>query len=220
MLRPMPPSADGQAPLLADATGALIAGGRAVRMGGLQKGWLCADGEPIAERTMRLYRATFAEVLIVANDPGPWERLGARVVPDAIPARGAPGGLHAALLHATTEWVFTAGCDMPFLSAAGIALLASRREGATAVVPRWDGRLEPLHAFWSRACLPSIERLLGAGEPSMQSLARSVGARIVEEEAWRAIDPAGRAFENVNTPEDAARLGLAAPPSAPGAARS
>jgi molybdopterin-guanine dinucleotide biosynthesis protein A len=220
MLGAMPPSADGEAPLLADATGVLIAGGRAVRMGGLQKGWLRADGEPIAERTMRLYRRTFAAALVVANDPAPWERLGAPVVPDAIPAKGAPGGLHAALLHAKTEWIFTAGCDMPFLSAAGIALLASRREGAMAVIPRWDGWLEPLHAFWSRRCLPAVERLLREGEPSMQSLARSIGARIVEEEEWRAIDPAGRAFENVNTPEDAARLGLAAPTSEPGDAHS
>jgi molybdopterin-guanine dinucleotide biosynthesis protein A len=216
----MPPSDDRGARILADATGVLVAGGRAVRMGGLQKGWLRADGEPIAERTVRLYRATFADLLIVANDPSPWVGLGARVVPDAIPAKGAPGGLHAALLHAKTEWIFTAGCDMPFLSAAGIALLAARRHGAPAVIPRWDGWLEPLHAFWSRSCLPAVERLLREGDPSMQSLARSIGARIVEEEEWRAIDPSGRAFENVNTPEDAERLGLASPSREPGDAQS
>ncbi len=47
-----------------------------------------------------------------------------------------------------------------------------------------------------------------AGDPSLQALAGAVRTRIVEEEAWRAMDPGGRALENANTPEDARRLGL------------
>ena len=189
-------------------------------MGGAQKGLLRLDGEPIAARTLRLFRATFADALIVANNPSPFAFLGARTVADAIAGKGAPGGLHAALLHARTEWIFAAGCDMPFLSAGAITWLAGQRAGATALVPRWQGRLEPLHAFWSRRCLPEVERLLRAGDPSFRELAAAVGARIVEEAEWRAIDPAGRAFENVNTPEEAARLGLTpgAPPGAGGGA--
>jgi molybdopterin-guanine dinucleotide biosynthesis protein A len=196
---------------LDDTTGVLIAGGQARRMGGAPKGLLEVGGEPLAARTIRLFRACFAEVLVVANDPAPWEGSGVRVVPDAIPGKGAPGGLHAALLSAGNDWVFAAGCDMPFLSAEGIALLAAWRPGAKAVVPRWHGRLEPLHAFWSVRCLREIEQRLRAGDPSLQQLAEAVGARIVDEAAWREIDPAGRAFENANTPEDAARLGLALP---------
>jgi molybdopterin-guanine dinucleotide biosynthesis protein A len=182
-------------------------------MGGRPKGLLRLAGETIAARTLRLFRAAFAEVLVVANDPGPWEGLGAQVVPDVIPDKGAPGGLHAALASTTTGWIFTAGCDMPFLSADAIAWLAERRAGSTAVVPRWDGRLEPLHAFWSRGCLPAVERLLREGDPSFRDVALAVGATIVGEEAWRELDPEGRAFANVNTPEEAARLGLS--PSAP-----
>lgn len=204
-------SPDAKTPRIPDATGVLIAGGRAVRMGGLEKGFLRLDGEPIAARSLRLLRATFADVLVIANDPAPWLELGARVMPDAIAGKGAPGGLHAALLHATTEWVFTTGCDMPFLDAAAIAWLGARRAGARAVIPRWRGRLEPLHAYWSRGCLAPVERLLREGDPSFRELADAVEARIVGEEEWSAIDPEGRAFENVNTPEEAARLGLAAP---------
>ncbi|HYG68469.1 MAG TPA: NTP transferase domain-containing protein, partial [Anaeromyxobacteraceae bacterium] len=121
---------------LSDTTGALVAGGRATRMGGIVKGLLLLDGEPIAARTLRLFRTRFADALIVANDPGPWTALGAAIVPDAIPGKGAPGGLHAALAAARTEWVFAAGCDMPFVSEAGIALLADLRDGADAVVVR------------------------------------------------------------------------------------
>jgi molybdenum cofactor guanylyltransferase len=201
MLRPLRP--------FSDTTGALIAGGRATRMGGLAKGLLRVDGEPIAARTLRLFRTLFADALVVANDPEPYAALGAAIVPDVLPGKGAPGGLHAALSSARTEWVFAAGCDMPFLAEAPIAFLATRREGADAVLVRFDGHLQPLHAFWSRRCLATLERLLREGNPSFPDLAAAVNARVVEEGAWRAIDPAGRAFENANTPADAARLGLA-----------
>lgn len=191
-----------------DLTGALVAGGRARRMGGQVKGLLRVDGEPLAARSLRLFARLFAEALVVANEPAAYARLGVPVVADLIPDKGAPGGIHAALAAAATPWVFTAACDMPFLSASGVALLAAKRAGAPAVVPRWGGQLEPLHALWSRQCLPAFERALAEGAPSLQELAALVGARIVEESEWRLIDPDGRAFENVNTPEDAARLGL------------
>lgn len=196
------------APPIADCTGALVAGGGATRLGGVPKGLLRVDGEPIAARSLRLFRELFGETLVVANDPAPYAALGAPVVPDLLPGKGAPGGLHAALAAARTGWVFAAACDMPFLAPAPIRALAALRAGADAVVVRAAGRLEPLHAFWSRACLPALERLLRAGDPSFRDLARAVNARIVEEEAWRRLDPGGRALENANTPEDAARLGL------------
>jgi molybdopterin-guanine dinucleotide biosynthesis protein A len=191
-----------------DVTGALVAGGRAVRLGGVAKGLLEVEGEPIAARTLRLFAELLGGALVVANDPAPYARFGVPIAADLVPGKGAPGGLHAALSAAPTPWVFAVACDMPFVSGPALALLASRRAGAAAVVPRWGGRLEPLHALWSRAALPEIAAALAAGDPSLQALARRVGARIVEEADWRLVDPDGRAFENVNTPEDAARLGL------------
>lgn len=191
-----------------DVTGALIAGGRALRLGGRVKGLLLVDGEPLAVRSLRLFDRLFGGSLVVANDPAPWAPLGARVVPDVVPDKGAPGGLHAALSAAATPWVFAAASDMPFLSAGAIALLCARRGAAPAVVPRWRGRLQPLHALWSRAALPALEAALRAGDPSLQWFAREVGAAVVEEDDWAAVDPGGRALENVNTPEDLVRLGI------------
>ena len=181
-------------------------------MAGRPKGLLLVGGEPIAARSLRLFRALFdGGALVVANDAAPYAAFGAPVVPDLVLGKGAPGGVHAALSAARTGWVFTAACDMPFVSEAGIALLAERRAGVDAVVVRWQGRLEPLHALWSRACLPLLSRLLAEGDPSLRSFARAVNAAIVEEREWRAVDPDGRAFANANTPADLARLGLTAP---------
>jgi molybdopterin-guanine dinucleotide biosynthesis protein A len=191
-----------------DITGALIAGGRAERMGGLAKGLLQVDGEPLAARALRFFAAHLGGALLVTNDPTPYAALGVRTIPDVLTGKGAPAGLHAALASATTPWVLTVACDMPFLSEPGLRLLASKRAGAQAVIPRWKGRLEPLHALWSRQALPIIERALSTGAPSFWKLADELGATIVDEQEWASIDPDGRAFENVNTPEDAERLGL------------
>lgn len=199
------------APRFPDCTGVLVAGGRATRMAGLPKGLLRTGGEPIAARTLRIFGELFGATLIVANDPA-YSALGAPVVGDLLPGKGAPAGVHAGLATAATPWIFTAACDMPFLSVGPVAYLADRRGGARAVLVRWGGRLEPLHAFWSRGCLPVIDAALRAGEPSLQELARAVSAYVVEEEEWRTVDPDGRALENVNTPADAARLGLAIDP--------
>jgi molybdenum cofactor guanylyltransferase len=195
-------------PPIPECTGALVAGGKATRMGGRPKGLLRVGGEPVAARSLRIFGELFAGAMVVANDPAPYAALGAPVVPDAISGKGAPGGVHAALAAAPTPWVFTGACDMPFLSSRALRFLWDRRGDAPAVLIRFAGRLEPLHAFWSRACLPELERRLREGDPSLQALARVVGARVVEEEEWRRIDPLGRALENANTPEDAARLGL------------
>jgi len=191
-----------------DITGALIAGGRAARLGGRPKGLLQIDGEPLAVRALRLFTDHLGGALLVADDPAPYASLGVRTVPDLLPGHGAPGGLHAALAAAATPWVFAAACDMPFLSRPGLALLAARRAGALAVVPRWEGRYQPLHALWSREALARIARALQEGNPSLQELVTLVGARVVEAAEWRAFDPAGLAFENVNTPEEVAALGL------------
>jgi molybdopterin-guanine dinucleotide biosynthesis protein A len=75
----------------------------------------------------------------------------------------------------------------------------------------WERGIEGLHAFWSREALPTVERMLRDGDPSLRAIAAAVGARVVTAEEWRQVDPAGRSFENVNSPADLRRLGLDAP---------
>jgi molybdopterin-guanine dinucleotide biosynthesis protein A len=192
-------------------TGVLVAGGRARRLGGTPKGLLRLHGEPIVNRSVRLFRELFEDVLIVANDPAPYRDLGATIIGDLHLGKGAPGGLHAALSRVQTEWLFLAACDMPFLSREPIEALARRRQGADCVAVRWKGRLEPLHAFWSRAALDSVDRLVREGGPSMWALASTVRLNVMEEGEWAELDAEGRCFSNANTPEDVARMGLALP---------
>ena len=195
-----------------DCTGALLAGGCGARLGGVPKGLLRLDGSPLAARTLEIFAALFERSLLVTSDPAPYQDLSVPLLADRVPGKGAPGGLHAALHAARSGWVFAAACDMPFLREEPIRFLAARRAGVLAVLVRCGGRLHPLHALWSRDCLPALEELLASGEPSLRDLALSVPTRVIEEAEWLEVDPGGRALENANTPGDLSRLGLLPPP--------
>jgi molybdopterin-guanine dinucleotide biosynthesis protein A len=195
----------------------MLAGGLATRLGGVAKGLLRTGSATIAARSVALFEELFGRALIVSNDPAPYLDLGVPVVPDEIADKGAPAGLHAALSAARTDWVFVVGCDMPRLDAGAIRFLWERR-GATAVAVKWERGFEGLHAFWSRRCLATVERMVSEGHPSLHALATAVGARILSADEWREVDPLGRSFENANTAADVARLGLA-PPLGPPRAR-
>jgi molybdopterin-guanine dinucleotide biosynthesis protein A len=59
---------------------------------------------------------------------------------------------------------------------------------------------------WRRQAVETAARRIAAGELSLHGLAEAVGAEIVEEPEWRALDPSGNAFENLNTLEQYAAL--------------
>jgi molybdopterin-guanine dinucleotide biosynthesis protein A len=200
---------------VSDATFAIIAGGRARRLGGVPKGLLRFDERPIIETLLRSARP-FAGVLMVTDDPEPYRPFGLRTVRDVVPNRGAPGGVHSALVHAATPWVFAVGCDMPFVTQAAVdGVLAERGDDVDVVAFHVGGRLEPLLAAY-RSSLAERWAAALAEEPSFHKLIQGFRARLLPEERLWAVDPDGRALVSINSPEDLARWGGALPGFTPG----
>lgn len=191
--------------MLTDCAAAIIAGGRGTRLDGVNKALLEIGGRPLLDRQLEVLGRLFPEILLVANDPAPFAPWSLRVVPDELPDRGAPGGVHAALAAARASWVFCIGCDMPWPSERAIAVLADLRAQADAVAPVRAGRLEPLFAFYARACRPAFDRCLREGSPSFREVLADVRLRTVPEETLAAVDPGLRSLVGINTPEDLAR---------------
>ena len=109
------------------------------------------------------------------------------------------------------EWGVVVACDMPFLNIALLKHMLSLRERFDAVVPVLDGRPEPTHALYSKACLPHIERRLQAGDLKIARFFDDVSVRYVSQEEVDAHDPDHLSFFNVNTQSDLDRaLALAA----------
>jgi molybdopterin-guanine dinucleotide biosynthesis protein A len=73
---------------------------------------------------------------------------------------------------------------------------------ASVLLPRAEGRLQPLAAVWRRAVLPLALERIANEQLSLQELAQEAGAEILEEPDWRRFDPSGNSFENLNTLEE------------------
>src|SRR4030043_189952 len=95
-------------------TGIILSGGRSTRMG-KNKAFLRVGGEHLIDRTVRLFRAVFREVIIVTASPLDYLDQETVIVTDILPERGALGGIYTGLFYAAHQQAFVAACDTPFL---------------------------------------------------------------------------------------------------------
>lgn len=183
-------------------TGIILAGGRASRLGGINKAFIEVGGERLIDRTLRVYRALFGEIIISTNSPLEYLEFDARIVTDIHRGKGPLGGIHAGLLHASCEQVFVSACDMPYLSEEFIRHMIAQAKGYDLVVPVTANGFESLHAIYSRRCLPVIESQIERGELKVSLLFRKFKTREIPVDEIRRFDPEGRLFSNLNRPED------------------
>ena len=191
----------------ASVAGAIVAGGRASRMGGRDKAFAAVGGEPIAVRTIRLFRGLFPQVLVATNRPARYRGLGVETAADQFPGCGPLAGIHASLLASRHPHVFVVACDMPRLDPDVIRFLVGRIGEADAVVPRWEGDVEPLHAVYAVRCLPAIETSLRAGRYALRDVLPLLRVDYVNEAELRGVRGAADSLINVNTPEELAAVG-------------
>lgn len=187
-----------------DITGVILVGGQSRRMG-RDKAFLELDGRPLFERVLDLFMRNFSRVALVGNRGERFAGYGLEVVPDVFPG-SALGGLYAGLLHAETDYVFVSPCDLPFPSAEILCHICSLKDGYDAVVPTTAHGYEPLFALYAKSCLPPIRELLDRGEYCAYAYYPQVRVRFVTPDELAPLDPEGKAFLNLNTPEQFAKL--------------
>ena len=187
---------------LSSITGIILAGGASRRMGGVNKALLTIGGRTVIERIVSVLARVFRDVIVVTNSPKPFHFLGLPTYPDIIPGRGSLGGLLTGLHRSGEQGGFLVACDMPFLNDALIRRMIGLVAARDVVIPSIDGMLEPLHAFYSKRCIPHIQALLEADDLKIIHLLTKVDMLEVPEEELIRIDPNLRFAMNVNTPED------------------
>ena len=186
-----------------EVTGVLLAGGKSRRMGE-DKRHLVVGEQTLLERGLAVLQASFREILVVIAQDSPPLNIDARVVRDLVADCGSLGGLYTGLTQATTPYIFVVACDMPFLNQTVIAQFASQRATADIVMAKLDARLHPMHALYSKRCVPALEAMIQARQLKIQEIVSqsSLRVRYVTEGDLLTIDPSGRSFYNVNTVAD------------------
>lgn len=194
---------------------ALLAGGGGRRLGGVVKATIEVGGKTILARQLAVLEPLFSWGIIVASDPSPFVECSWKVVPDLREGGQGPlAGLEAALSSAppSVEALLLVGCDLPFLQASLVAALrdATGARRKDAVIPRLEGREQPLLAGYARSVLESVKAALDAGDLSMKRMLARLDVEWWEEKMLRPFDPDLRSFLNVNTPDDRAAAELLA----------
>lgn len=186
----------------ADATALILAGGRATRLGGVDKRELVVDGRTIFARQCEVLLPRVAEIIVSSPRPAP----GYRTVADAVGGAGPLGGIAAGLAAATTPWLIVIAGDMPHVTGPLIELMLAH---ATAEVDgvglRAGGLPEPLLCVLRcAAARPVVEARLASGRLKASRLLTDGELRVawLDEPALRAIDPGLRALFNINEPAD------------------
>lgn len=181
----------------------ILAGGRATRLGGIDKAWLLRDGEPQVLRLVQTFASQVGAMLVSANrDPARYAAHGLRAIPDQVLDIGPLGGLDALAQACTTPWLLSLPVDVVFVNDDLLRNLgAADIRGAYAQDE--DGP-QPLVALWPAAALrEGIAKAIDSDDYAIHALQARLGMACVRFPGVR--------FGNLNLPDDLDAAGIHAP---------
>jgi molybdopterin-guanine dinucleotide biosynthesis protein A len=188
-----------------DVTGLVLAGGRARRMGGDDKGLLEVGGRAMASWVADALAPQCRQVLINANRNAAryHELTGLPVLADTVGDFAGPlAGMAAGLAACATPLLVTAPCDSPLIAPDLVARLrtALHEEAADLAVAHDGERMQPVFALLRKSLQDSLCAFLDVGGRKID--AWYAGHRV----ALAPFADRPRMFLNVNTPGERERL--------------
>ena len=182
-------------------TGIILSGGECRRMA-KDKAFLKIDGEYIIERILNIFKDIFDEIVIVTNTPEFYISYDVTLVGDIIENKGPMSGLYSGLINSKSNYNFVTASDMPFLNRQLITFMMGLAGNNDMVIPKIKDFIEPLHAIYSKSCIPFIDGYLKDGNSGLRELLGVCKVRYVVEEEIMSIDTGMKSFTNINTPEE------------------
>lgn len=192
--------------------GSILAGGENRRIPYI-KGLLKVNGLTIIERNLNILKEIFHRVVISTNSPEIYFPFGVPLIGDIIKERGPMAGIFSVLVSAWVNPVFVIACDMPFVKKELIVYMKDRfeelslRNDIDAMVPRFNGEVEPLFGIYNPSIKDRVEESLKAGQKGLYVFLQNINTVYIEEQEIRDIDPDGLSFVNINTLEDYEKIG-------------
>ncbi|KFN19995.1 molybdenum cofactor guanylyltransferase MobA [Aeromonas bestiarum] len=144
----------------------ILAGGRATRMGGEDKGWVQLAGRPLIDHVLDRLRPQVDEILINANrSQTRYQALAPVISDDNNDYLGPLAGMQAGLAAAHHDWVLFVPCDGPALPRDLMSRFRAALTPDTELVVAHDGDwLQPVVALLHKSLLPSLTLALAEGE--------------------------------------------------------
>ncbi|HEX5761291.1 MAG TPA: molybdenum cofactor guanylyltransferase [Thermoanaerobaculia bacterium] len=186
----------------AGPVGVVLAGGASRRLGE-DKALLAVGGVSLAARAAEKLREVCKEVVVADGGRGVVPEL--HSVADGV-GRGPAAGVLGAAAAFPGRPLLVLACDLPAVPPALLAELLVSGKGDW-VVPRWQGRIEPLCALYGAPALAALGRRAQAGSFALHLLLEEPGltVELVEEILLASFGEPEEIFFNLNTPADLAR---------------
>lgn len=151
-----------------DITGVILAGGRARRMGGEDKGLIRLNGRPMIEFVIEGFAPQVASLMINANrNLERYRQLGNYpVIEDIVTGFAGPlAGMASAMQNAQTPYILTVPCDSPFVAEhlAQHLYAALKHQQARLSVASDGQRMQPVFALLPRDLLTDLHDFLNNG---------------------------------------------------------
>jgi molybdenum cofactor guanylyltransferase len=179
----------------------LLAGGESRRMG-RDKAMLSCRGKMLWQVQLELLRKLDpAEIFVSARTDPSWRPGDVQFVADVPPSRGPLSGLAAALTRMRSSHLLALAIDMPFMSENYLHCLCDQIEAGCGILPKINGRAEPLAAIYPREARVDSRGALAGPDFSLQTLT----SRLVHAGKLRTIvvsEEAREFFVNMNQPAD------------------
>lgn len=155
-------------------TAVILAGGRGLRMGGVDKGLVDHQGKPLVAHVLERIQPQVDHVLINANRHlDEYQRFGVPVVTDANDQFEGPlAGMQAGMQHAATDWIVSVPCDSPLLpldlvsrlkSAVALAQQLHKQVNNLAIARSQSGT-HPVFCLMPRTLHNDLDQFLAQGQ--------------------------------------------------------
>ena len=191
--------------MLNKVSGIILAGGMSRRLG-RNKAIEKIGGQPLIERAIDKLSLLTNEVIVVVNSE---ERALSLCLPnhvktavDIYPSKGSLGGIYTGVSASNEDWNIIVACDMPFLNVDLLRNMLSFRKEVDAIVPILNQFPEPMHAIYSKNCLPFILRKIESDELKIDGFFSDIKVNLFSEAQVDEFDPDHLSFFNINSQPD------------------
>ncbi|RDE24126.1 molybdenum cofactor guanylyltransferase MobA [Motiliproteus coralliicola] len=187
-------------------TALILAGGRGMRMGGVDKGLVALQHQRLVEHVLTRVRPQVDQIIISANRSlTQYQDYGYPVLQDQLEGfQGPLSGINEGLKHCTTDWLLVAPCDSPALPtdlASRLGQAIEQQQSRAAIAH--DGRyLQPAFSLLHRELQPSLQAYLNAGGRKLGQWLHQQNPSIVD------FSDQPDSFINLNSPEQLAQFQL------------
>ena len=186
-----------------EITGLILAGGRGMRMGGVDKGLQTLQGKPMILHVIQRLQPQVDRIMINANqNQDRYREFNFPVCADEKNDYAGPlAGMQAGLIHCETAYMLTAPCDTPMLPTDLVTQLATALEKSTSDIAvantKQHDRIQrqPVFCLMKKTVLTDLTAALERG-------VRKVDLWLAEKNVVDVVFDDETAFANINTLEE------------------